>query len=45
MEPSKQHNLDGYGTPTWHVYRIEPATVFAFSTAEPYGATKFDLMR
>jgi hypothetical protein len=31
--------------PPWHVYRITPATVFAFGTAEPYGATKFDLTR
>jgi hypothetical protein len=29
--------------PQWHAYRITPATVFAFGTAEPYGATKFDL--
>jgi hypothetical protein len=31
--------------PSCHVYRITPATVFAFGTAEPYGATKFDLTR
>ena len=29
------------GPPPWHVYRIKPATVFAFGTAEPGGATKF----
>ena len=31
------------GPPPWHVYRIVPSTVFAFGTAEPYGATRFDL--
>jgi hypothetical protein len=33
------------GPPPWQVYRLTPATVFAFGTAEPYGATKFDLTR
>jgi hypothetical protein len=31
------------GPPPWHVYRVVPATVFALGTAEPYGATRFDL--
>ena len=31
------------GPPPWFVYRFEPATVFALGTAEPYGATRFDL--
>jgi hypothetical protein len=31
------------GPPPWHVHRIVPATVFALGTAEPYGATRFDL--
>lgn len=31
------------GPPPWYVYRFTPATVFAFGTAEPYGATRFDL--
>ena len=31
------------GPPPWHVYRIVPSTVFAFATAEPSGATRFDL--
>jgi Pyridoxamine 5'-phosphate oxidase len=31
------------GPPPWHVYRMKPATVFAFGTAEPGGATKFDV--
>src|SRR5262249_11363037 len=33
------------GPPPWHVYRITPDTVFAFGTAEPFGATKFDVTR
>jgi hypothetical protein len=32
MNVTQQRNLDGYGTP-----------VFAFGTAEPYGATKFQV--
>jgi hypothetical protein len=35
--------LEGSAAPPWHVYRITPATVFAFGTAEPYGATRFDI--
>lgn len=31
------------GPPPWHVFRITPATVFALGTAEPYGATRFDI--
>jgi hypothetical protein len=31
------------GPPPWHVYRLVPSTVFALGTAEPYGATRFDL--
>ncbi|MHA6627858.1 pyridoxamine 5'-phosphate oxidase family protein [Pseudonocardia sichuanensis] len=31
------------GPPPWHVYRVVPSTVFALGTAEPYGATRFDL--
>jgi hypothetical protein len=31
------------GPPPWHLYRISFDTVFAFGTAEPYGATKFDV--
>lgn len=31
------------GPPPWYVYRLVPATVFALSTAEPYGATRFDV--
>jgi hypothetical protein len=31
------------GPPPWNVYRFDAATVFAFGTAEPYGAARFDL--
>lgn len=31
------------GPPPWDVYRVRPTTVFALGTAEPYGATRFDL--
>ena len=31
------------GPPPWNAYRIVPSTVFALGTAEPYGATRFDL--
>ncbi|MDT5280540.1 MAG: hypothetical protein QOJ20_1735 [Mycobacterium sp.] len=30
------------GPPPWHVYWVTPSTVFAFGTAEPGGATRFD---
>jgi Pyridoxamine 5'-phosphate oxidase len=40
-----EYSAPSAGPPPWHVYRITPATVFAFGTAEPYGATKFDLKR
>ncbi|OBJ51712.1 pyridoxamine 5'-phosphate oxidase family protein [Mycobacterium sp. 1423905.2] len=31
------------GPPPWHVYRVDPSAVFAFSTTEPGGAAKFQL--
>jgi hypothetical protein len=31
------------GPPPWAVYRLVPERVYAFGTAEPYGATRFDL--
>ena len=30
------------GPPPWYLYELVPETVFAFGTAEPYGATRFD---
>jgi hypothetical protein len=38
-----EYSAPSAGPPPWHVYKIRPATVFAFGTAEPYGATRFDL--
>lgn len=31
------------GPPPWDLYEVTPARVYAFGTAEPYGATRFDL--
>lgn len=31
------------GPPPWNAYRVVPSTVFALGTADPYGATRFDL--
>lgn len=30
------------GPPPWYLYRFTPSTVFAFGTADPYGAARFD---
>lgn len=40
-----EYSAPSAGPPPWHVYKIIPSTVFAFGTAEPYGATRFDLTR
>jgi hypothetical protein len=40
-----EYSAPSAGPPPWRVYKITPSTVFAFGTAEPYGATRFDLMR
>jgi len=31
------------GPPPWYVYEFTPKTVFGFATAEPYGATRWQL--
>lgn len=31
------------GPAPWYLYRVRPSTVFALGTAEPFGATKFEL--
>lgn len=31
------------GKPPYHLFRVDPDRVYAFGTAEPYGATRFDL--
>ena len=40
-----EYSAPSAGPPPWHVYKVTPTTVFAFGTAEPYGATRFDLTR
>jgi hypothetical protein len=40
-----EYSAPSAGPPPWHVYKVTPSTVFAFGTAEPYGATRFDLTR
>jgi hypothetical protein len=38
-----EYSAPSAGPPPWHVYRVQPSTVFAFGTSEPFGATKFQL--
>jgi nitroimidazol reductase NimA-like FMN-containing flavoprotein (pyridoxamine 5'-phosphate oxidase superfamily) len=38
-----EYSAPAAGPPPWSVYRVVPSTVFALGTAEPYGATRFDL--
>lgn len=38
-----QYSAPSAGPAPWHVYRVEPSTVFALGTSEPFGATKFQL--
>lgn len=38
-----EYSAPSAGPPPWYLYRLVPRTVFAFGTAEPYGATRFDL--
>jgi len=40
-----EYSAPSAGPAPWHVYKVTPTTVFAFGTAEPYGATRFDLTR
>jgi len=40
-----EYSAPSAGPAPWYVYQLAPATVFAFGTAEPYGATRFDLTR
>ena len=40
-----EYSAPSAGPPPWQVYKITLSTVFAFGTAEPYGATRFDLTR
>jgi hypothetical protein len=38
-----EYSAPSAGPAPWHVYRVNPSTVFAFGTSEPFGATKFQL--
>jgi Pyridoxamine 5'-phosphate oxidase len=38
-----EYSAPSAGPPPWYVYKVFPTTVFALGTAEPYGATGFDL--
>ncbi len=42
-----QHRYDDHASQSrrirWFVYRVEPSTVVALGTSEPFGATKFQL--
>jgi hypothetical protein len=40
-----EYSAPSAGPPPWHVYKIKPAAAYAFGTAEPFGATRFDLTR
>jgi Pyridoxamine 5'-phosphate oxidase len=37
------YNAPSAGPPPWHAYRIVASTVYALATAEPGGATRFDV--
>lgn len=36
-----QYSAPSAGPPPWEVYELVPSTIFAFGTAEPFGATRF----
>jgi hypothetical protein len=38
-----EYSAPSAGPPPWYVYRIEPATVYAFGTDETGGATKYEM--
>lgn len=38
-----EYSAPSAGQPPWYLYELTPERVFAFGTAEPYGATRFDL--
>jgi Pyridoxamine 5'-phosphate oxidase len=40
-----EYSAPSAGPAPWQVYKVTPMTVFAFGTAEPYGATRFDITR
>lgn len=38
-----EYSAPAAGPPPWNLYRVVPKTIFALGTAEPYGATRFDV--
>ena len=38
-----EYSAPSAGPPPWYAYRVVPSTVYALGTAEPYGATKFEI--
>jgi hypothetical protein len=36
-----EYSAPSAGPPPWDLYEVQPKTVFAIGTAEPYGATRF----
>jgi hypothetical protein len=38
-----EYSAPSAGPPPWYLYRVQPSTVFALGTSEPFGATKFQL--
>jgi hypothetical protein len=38
-----EYSAPSAGPAPWYVYRVQPSTVFALGTSEPFGATKFQL--
>jgi hypothetical protein len=40
-----EYSAPSAGPAPWYVHRMEPTTVFALGTSEPFGATKFQLDR
>ena len=38
-----EYSAPSAGPPPWHAYRVDPSTIYAFGTAEPGGATRYDV--
>lgn len=38
-----EYSAPSAGPAPWHVYRVEPSTVYALGTSDPFGATRFGL--
>jgi hypothetical protein len=36
-----EYSAPSAGPPPWHAYRLTPKTIYAFATAEPFGATRW----